>query len=250
MIPKRWRWTDMPDLNGRVALVTGATKGIGRAVAEALLGAGADVAISARTASDVDEVSAELEGRGSGRVAGLVCDVRRPDNCEELIETTVERLGKLDILINNAGVGIYKSIKDLSVDDWRTVVETNLDGVFHLCRAAVAHLLESDDAWIVNVGSLGGAYPFAGGAAYSTSKAGLAGLTESMRLDLRYDGIRVSLVQPGSVDTNFGRPGRAGERPWALKPADVARAVLQLMDYPAHAHLGRIDLRPSQPPRR
>jgi len=239
----------MPDLSGRVALVTGATKGIGLAVAEALLGAGADVAISARTAADVEEVSARLEGDGSARVIGLVCDVRRSDNCEELVEATVDRLGRLDVLVNNAGVGIYRSIKELSVDDWRTVVETNLDGVFYLCRAAVPHLLESDDAWIVNIGSLGGAHPFAGGAAYSTSKAGLAGLTESMRLDLRHEGVRVSLVQPGSVDTDFGRPGRAGQRPWALKPIDVARAVLHLMDYPAHAHPGRIDLRPSQPPK-
>jgi hypothetical protein len=240
----------MPDLNGRVALVTGSTKGIGRAVAEALLDAGADVAISARTAVDVDEVSAALSSRGSGRVAGLVCDVRRPDNCEELIEATVERLGSLDILVNNAGIGITKSIKELSVADWQTVVETNLAGVFYLCRAAVPHLLESDDAWIVNVGSLGGAHPFAGGAAYSTSKAGLAGLTESLRLDLRYDGVRVSLVQPGSVATDFGRPGRAGDRTWALKPSDVARAVLHLMDYPVHAHPSRIDLRPAQPPGR
>jgi len=239
----------MPDLNGRVALVTGATKGIGLAVAEGLVDAGASVAISARTAADVNAVAEELEGRSSGRVVGLVCDVRRPDNCEELIESTVARLGGLDILINNAGVGIYRTVGELTVEDWQTVIETNLSGAFYLSRAAVRHLVASDFAWIINIGSLGGANPFAGGAAYSTSKAALAGLTESMRLDLRYDGVRVSLVQPGSVDTGFARAGR-DERPWALRPTDVARAVLQLMDYPANAHVGRVDLRPLQPPRR
>jgi NAD(P)-dependent dehydrogenase (short-subunit alcohol dehydrogenase family) len=240
----------MPDLSGRVAIVTGSTRGIGLAVAEGLLGAGASVVVSARTAADVEEVSARLAVHATGRVAGLVCDVRRPDNCAELVQGTVDRFGRLDILVNNAGVGVFKSIKEMSAEEWRRVLETNLDAVFHLSRAAVPHLVGSDFAWIVNVGSLAGRNPFAGGAAYNASKFGLLGLTEAMMLDLRHDGIRVSIVMPGSVDTGFSHPEGREERPWALGAADVARAVLQLMDYPVNAHVSRVEMRPSQPPRR
>lgn len=240
----------MPDLSGRRAVVTGSTRGIGRGVAEALLDHGADVVISARTAGDVEDVVEELRDRGDGQVVGFPCDVRRPDNCAELIRHAVDRLGGLDILVNNAGVGIFKSVKEMTGDEWRQVLETNLDGVFHLSRAAVPPLMQSDFAWILNVGSLAGRNTFSGGAAYNASKFGLVGLTEAMMLDLRHDGIRVCLVMPGSVDTAFSHPGGAGERPWALRPDDVARAILQLMEYPSHAHVSRVEMRPAQPPKR
>lgn len=240
----------MPDLSGRTAVVTGSTRGIGRAVAGALVDAGADVVVSARTTGDVEDTVEELGAGAKGRVVGFPCDVRRPDNCAELVERTVERMGGLDILVNNAGVGIFASVREMTGDEWRRVVETNLEGVFHLSRAAVPPLLESDFAWIVNVGSLAGRNTFAGGAAYNASKFGLVGLTEAMMLDLRHDGVRVCLVMPGSVDTAFSHPGGEGARSWALRPTDVARAVLQLMEYPSHAHVSRVEMRPAQPPRK
>lgn len=240
----------MPDLSGRVAVVTGSTRGIGWAVAEALVDAGARVVVSARSAADVQDAATRLGERGSERAYGLPCDVRRPDDCATLIRGTVERFGRLDIVVNNAGVGVFKNIKDMSGDDWRRVVETNLNGVFHVSKAAVPALLESDFAWIVNVASLAARNTFAGGAAYNASKFGLLGLTEAMMLDLRHDGIRVCIVMPGSVDTAFSHPTGSGERPWALRPDDVARAVMQLLEYPEHAHVSRVEMRPSRPPRR
>lgn len=239
----------MPDLSGRVAIVTGSTKGIGREVADALADAGADIVISARTAGDVEDAVDRLRERAEGEIYGIPCDVRRPDNCVELVRGTRERFGGLDILVNNAGVGIFKSVKEMTGDEWRTVLETNLDGVFHMSKAALPALMESDFAWIVNVASLAARNTFAGGAAYNASKFGLLGLTEAMMLDLRHDGIRVCIVMPGSVDTAFSHPGGAGERPWALRPDDVARAVLQLMEYPENAHVSRVEMRPSRPPR-
>lgn len=239
----------MPELSGRVALVTGSTKGIGLSVAEGLAGAGAHVVVSSRTAGTVEEVAGRMDARFQGEVAGIPCDVRRPDNCRELVERTVERFGRLDILVNNAGLGIFKPIQEMSGEEWRRQIETNLDAVFHCSRAAAPHLMESDDGWIVNIGSLAGRNSFAGGAGYNASKFGLLGLSEAMMLDLRHDGVRVSLIMPGSVDTSFSHPGGEDSRPWALMADDVARAVLQLMDHPENAHVSRVEMRPSRPPR-
>ena len=235
----------MPDLSGRVALVSGSTKGIGRAVVERLAAAGAGVVVSARTAADVEETVAELQDAYDVPVEGFPFDVRRSDACRELVERTVDALGGLDILVNNAGVGIFDPIQEMSEEDWREQVETNLHGVFHLSRAAIPHLFESDDAWIVNVGSLAGRNTFAGGAGYNASKFGLLGMSEAMMLDLRHEGIRVSLIMPGSVDTGFS----GSSKPWALTPDDVARAVLQVMEYPENAHVSRVEMRPSRPPK-
>lgn len=239
----------MPDLTGRKAVVTGSTKGIGLAVAGSLAEAGADVVVSSRTAGEVEDVAGRLEGRGGGKVVGIPCDVRRPDNCAELVERAVEALGGLDILVNNAGIGVFGSIKELSVEDWQKQIETNLGGVYYLSKAAVPHLTESEDAWIVNIGSLASRNSFAGGTGYNASKFGLLGMTEAMMLDLRHDGIRVSLVMPGSVDTSFSHPGGEGSKPWALTADDVARAVLQLMEYPDSAHVSRVEMRPARPPK-
>jgi len=241
----------MPDLSGRVAIVTGSTKGIGRAVAEAMLDAGADVVISSRTVEDVERVAAELQGRGGGEVLGRPCDVREPDECRALVEAAVERFGRLDILVNNAGVGRFAPVPEMSVDDWRVQIDTNLSGVFYCSKAALPHLSESGDGWIVNVGSLAGKNTFSGGAAYNASKFGLVGLTEAMMLDVRHDDVRVSLVMPGSVDTWFNdRDPEGSPRAWAQKPEDVALAVLGLLEQPRRTHVSRIEMRPSQPPKK
>ncbi|NIP57965.1 MAG: SDR family oxidoreductase [Gemmatimonadetes bacterium] len=240
----------MPDLSGRVAIVTGGTKGIGRAVAESILDAGADVVISSRTGEEVGRVAAELQGRGGGELLGRSCDVREPEECRALVDAAVERFGRLDILVNNAGVGRFAPVPEMSVDDWRVQIDTNLSGVFYCSKAALPHLSETGDGWIVNVGSLAGKNPFSGGAAYNASKFGLVGLTEAMMLDVRHDDVRVSLVMPGSVDTWFNdRDPANSPRAWAQKPEDVALAVLGLFDQPLRTHVSRIEMRPSQPPK-
>ena len=237
------------DLEGKAALVTGATRGIGRAIAEALAAAGADVVISARTESEVERVAKDLDYAFLGRVIGIAADVSRPEDCARLVGEAVDASGRLDVLVNNAGVGILASIEDLSVEDWRTQIDTNLMGVFCSSKAAVPHL-QSTEGWIINIGSLAGRNPFAGGSGYNASKFGLVGMTEAMMLDLRHTGIRVSMVMPGSVDTRFGGDYPEGGRAWALGADDVASAVLHLLSYPDNAHVSRVEMRPSRPPKK
>ncbi len=237
------------DLVGKACVVTGATRGVGRSVAEALAGAGADVVVSARTAGDVERVAAELDGSNSGRVVGIPADVSRADECGRLIEAAVRELGGLDILINNAGVGFFGSIEDLSLEDWQSQIDTNLRGVFCCSKAAVAHL-KATEGWIINIGSLASRNSFAGGTGYNASKFGLLGMTEAMMLDLRYAGIRVSIIMPGSVNTTFSDHEIGADREWALGANDVAAAALHLLSYPDHALVSRVEMRPSRPPRR
>ncbi len=238
----------MPGFEGRVALVTGGTKGIGLAAVKELLGAGFQVAFSARSGTDVDRVAADLAAQGE--VLGIPADVRDPEACESMVRQTVDRFGGLDVLINNAGVGIFAPLHEMSIEDWHAQIDTNLNGVFYLSRASVPHLKNSTDAWIINIGSLAGRNAFGGGVAYNASKFGLRGMSEAMMLDLRYEGIRVSLIMPGSVATDFGsRPVDAKEG-WALTSEDVGRAVLDLLNYPGNAHVSKVEMRPSQPPRK
>jgi len=239
----------MPDLTGKVAIVTGSTRGIGLAVAEHLVRAGASVVVSSRTDADVRETAERLAPHAKGEVLGIRCDVRDPGACADMVEETVSRLGRLDVLVNNAGLGVFKSITDMSVDEWRLQIDTNLGGVFYCSKAAIPHLSATGDGFIVNIGSLAGRNTFAGGSAYNASKFGLVGMTEAMMLDVRHDDVRVSLVMPGSVNTWFNGREQAGERDWRLEADDVALAVMQLLDYPKLAHVSRIEMRPSQPKR-
>ena len=240
----------MTEFDGRVALVSGGTKGIGRALVRDLMGAGFRVAFNARTPADVEASVEELSGFGSGEVLGMVADVRDADSCSRMVKETVDRFGGLDVLVNNAGVGRFAPIHEMSLEDWHTQIDTNLSGVFYLSRAAVPHLKASSDAWIVNIGSLAGRNAFAGGSAYNASKFGLRGMSEAMMLDLRYEGIRVTLVMPGSVATDFGSRPAGAKEGWALTPEDVSRAVLDLLRYPGNAHVSKLEMRPSQPPRK
>ncbi len=240
----------MIDLEGKVALITGSTKGIGLAVAEQLTGAGASVVISSSTPADVEKVAERLNGEGRGEVVGIACDVRDPDACARLVEETVARLGRLDILVNNAGLGIMKPIQEMSVEEWRLQIDTNLGGVFYCTKAALPHLSATGDGWIVNIGSLASRNAIAGGTGYNASKFGLLGMTEATMLDVRYDDVRVSIVMPGSVNTHFGGREPASERDWRLEAEDCGRAVLQLLSYPKEAHVSRVEMRPSQPRRR
>jgi len=233
----------MPDLNGKVAIVTGSTKGIGRAIARHLVDAGCQVVVSARTAADVEETVSAL-GEGA---TGIPCDVSDPKACRALVDEAVRRLGRLDILVNNAGVGVFKSISELSVEQWRKQIDVNLGGVFYCSKAALKALSESGDGFIINIGSLAGRNTFAGGTGYNASKFGLLGMTEAMMLDVRYDDIRVSIVMPGSVNTPFDDREPSPERTWRLEPDDCALAVMQLLAYPKDAHVSRIEMRPSQP---
>ena len=236
----------MPDLTSKAAIVTGSTHGIGLAVARSLVASGADVVVSSRTAEKVTAIADELSAGGPGRAVGIACDVRDADECASLVAGAVEAFGQLDVLVNNAGVGYMKSVKEMSLEEWRDQIETNLSGVFYCSRAAIPHLSASGDGWIVNVGSLASRNSFAGGAGYNASKFGLLGMSEAMMLDLRFDGVRVSIVMPGSVQTDFGGLASA-KKEWALQADDVALAVTQLLEFPESALVSRVEMRPTRP---
>ena len=153
----------------------------------------------------------------------------------------------VDILVNNAGIGRFGLAAELAVDAWIETIETNLSGVFYCCRAAIPVMKRRGRGWIVNVSSLAGKHPFAGGVAYCASKAGLNALTESLMQEVRRDGIRVSCVLPGSVNTGFGGGRPSADADWKLDASDVARAVVDLLRHPARSLPSRVELRPSVP---
>jgi NAD(P)-dependent dehydrogenase (short-subunit alcohol dehydrogenase family) len=231
-------------LEGRNAVVTGATRGIGRAIAEALLDAGASLAICARNAQDVEIAVTELAARSKSKVIGKAADVSKKEDVAKLFQFVDQELAGLDLLVNNAGVGVFKTTAELTADDWQSTIGTNLTGVFYCCREALSRLRNRKDGYIVNIGSLAGKNAFAGGAAYNASKFGLNGFTEAMMLDHRQDGIRVSTVMPGSVATGFGS-GNAAD--WKIAPADIAEIVLMLFRMPARTLVSRVEVRPTRP---
>jgi len=238
----------MLDLKGRVAVVTGATKGIGLATARMLATHGASIVVTARGSADVERVATEL-GKATGtRALAVTCDVRRAEECERLIATTVQALGRLDILVNNAGLGVFAPVEAMRPEDWHRQIETNLDGVFYCCRAALPYL-KRQGGWIINIGSLAGKNPFAGGAAYNATKFGLLGFSEALMLEVRHAGVRVSCVMPGSVATEFSGDEAAGAD-WKLHPEDVAAVVRDLLAFPARALPSRVELRPTRPPQK
>lgn len=239
------------DLTSRSALVTGGTKGIGRAIADALVAAGASVAVNARTESDVAATVRALREGASGAVVGLCADVGNPDDCERLVTDAAEALGGLDILINNAGIGIMKSIEEMTWEEWRAQIDVNLGGVWACTKAALPFLKQAGTrehgGWVINIGSLAGRHTFAGASGYNASKFGLVGMTEATMLDIRQHGIRVSVVMPGSVNTAFGDHEQAPERDWRLQAEDCALAVMQLLAFPKGAHVSRVEMRPAMP---
>lgn len=235
---------------GKVAVVTGSTRGIGLAVVRALAEEGARVVVSGRGADDVDRISRAIAEERPGQALGIVCDVRDPEQCAKLVDAAAEEWGRLDVLVNNAGLGRFAPVHELDPEDWDVQIRTNLDGVFHCTRAAVPHLIASGGGWILNMGSLAGRNAFSGGVAYNASKWGLLGMTEAMMLDLRHEGIRVSCIMPGSVNTHFFEGGPDPDDDWKLHPEDVARVVLDLLDHPERSLPSKVEIRPSRPPRK
>ena len=241
-----------PRFAGSVAVVTGGSRGIGRAVAESLLQCGADVLISGRSAEALAAAASALAGitgdADAGRLETVAADVRRPADAERLIGTAADRFGGVDILINNAGIGRFEAVAEQSVDDWAQIIETNLSGVFYCCRAAIPVLRQRGGGWIINIGSLAGSYPFANGAAYCASKAGLDAFSAALMQEVRFDGIRVSAVAPGSVGTAFaGSDDRHAAAPWKLTASDVAQVVVDLLRHESRSLPSRVEIRPSQP---
>ena len=238
------------NLNGKVAIVTGSTKGIGRAIAEALVREGMNVCVSARNGDEVERAVHELGGAGEGGVTGAVCDVRDYDEVKALVEHTVEEFGGLDVLVNNAGIGIFGRVEETAPEDFRAVLETNLFGVFYCCREAIPQMKKRGGGYIINISSLAGTNAHPEMTAYNASKFGLNGFSEAMMQEVRHDRIKVSYVMPGSVNTYFGDEEPDESKSWQLQPADIARVVLDLLRADERSLPSRVEIRPSRPPQK
>jgi 3-oxoacyl-[acyl-carrier protein] reductase len=242
---------NLMDLTSKAAIVTGGTKGIGRGIAEALIREGVSVCISARHQDDIDQAVDQLNGLGGGRAIGFVCDVRDYDQVKTLVDQTVKELGGLDILINNAGIGIFKTtVEETSPEDFRAVLETNVCGVFYCCHEAIPQMKQRGGGYIINISSLAGVNAHARMAAYNASKFGLNGFSEALMQEIRHDNIKVSYIMPGSVNTEFGGDSPSDEKSWQLTPEDIARVVVDLLHHDDRSLASRVEIRPSKPPKK
>lgn len=239
----------MKGADERVAVVTGSTRGIGRAIADALLKEGFRVVVTARTARDVEERVNAYQKEFPGCVTGFLCDVRKYEQVQNLMAHAVETFGGLDVLVNNAGVGGFGNVDTLPIEKWRECIETNLTGVFYCCREAIPRMRQRGGGYIFNISSLAGKNAFPGATAYNASKFGLNGFSEALMQEVRYDNIKVSYIAPGSVDTQFSGRGtpKAG---WALLPEDIARVVVDLLRHDPRSLPSYVEIRPSKPPKK
>src|SRR5580765_3478270 len=234
-------------LRGKVALVTGGSRGIGLAVARALTAEGVQVAVTGKDAARLSAARPKIESAGPASVETLQADVRRYDDVQRAVAAVVARFGGLDYVINNAGVGIFADVADMTPAQFAEVIETNLTGVFHVCHAAIPHLKRRGGGFIINISSLAGKNAFTSGAAYCASKAGLNAFSEALMQEVRYDNIRVSYVMPGSVATGFGRGDQVTGADWKIAPEEVADVVLNLLRHDRRSLPSRVELRPSKP---
>ena len=236
----------MESLSGKIAIVTGGTRGIGRAIAERLIGEGVQVAICGRRQDSVDRAVASMQP--TGHAFGLAADVTDPGQVEHFFEAVDRQFGGLDILVNNAGEGVFRKVGDMTVEDWRRNIDLNLNGAFYCAHAALARFARRGGGFIVNISSLAAKNAFSGGAGYNASKFGLNGFSEALMLDHRYENVRVCSVMPGSVATEFASaPQFAGDASWKVAPADVAEVVTLVLRMPARTMISQVEMRPSKP---
>jgi 3-oxoacyl-[acyl-carrier protein] reductase len=237
----------MESLSGKIAAVTGGTRGIGRAIAERLLREGCLVAVCGRTEESVDRAVAAM--KPLGRVAGYAADVSHAPAVSKFFQAIDREFGGLDILVNNAGEGVFHKVAEMTDEDWHRNIDLNLNGPFYCSREALARFAKRGGGFIVNISSLAARNPFSGGAGYNASKFGLNGFTEAMMLDHRQENVRVTSIMPGSVNTEFsaGPFDRTGDTGWMIAPEDVAEAVAMVLRMPARTMVSRVEMRPSRP---
>ncbi|MBL8144337.1 MAG: SDR family oxidoreductase [Acidobacteria bacterium] len=234
------------NFTGKVALITGGSRGIGYAIAEQFGARGVKVAITGTSQGNLDRAKAALAAKGIAAEA-IVADVRDRAQVQAMVDRTVAVFGGLDILVNNAGVGRFVHAADMTVEQWHDVIDTNLTGVFYCCSAALPHLRARKGGYILNISSLAGKNNFVGGSAYCASKAALNAFSETLMLEVRQEGIRVSYVMPGSVSTEFGGRTPTAAEAWKLTADDVAQVVVDLVAHNPRSLPSRVEIRPSMP---
>ncbi|WP_027880233.1 SDR family oxidoreductase [Mesoflavibacter zeaxanthinifaciens] len=238
----------MSNLNNKVALITGGSKGIGYGIAYALMQQGVNVAITSRSAESAQKAAGQLNADVStAKAIGLEADVRQLESQQQAVKTTVETFGQLDIVIANAGLGHFGSIEDLTSQQWNEVIDTNLTGVFNSIKASV-DALKVSKGYYITISSLAGTNFFAGGSAYNASKFGVTGFTQAVMLDLRKYGIKVSTIMPGSVSTYFNGNEPSDEGAWKIQIEDIGELVVDLLKMHPRTLPSKIEVRPTTPP--
>ncbi|TPV31550.1 SDR family oxidoreductase [Paucihalobacter ruber] len=232
-------------LKNKVAYITGSTKGIGFGIAKQLLKSGMRVIITGRTQEGVDAAVKELSNY-KDQVLGVVSDVRNYDDEVHAIEQALEKFGQLDVVIANAGLGIFKSVEDMSISDWNAMIDTNLTGAFYTLKAGVRALKQSK-GYYISIASLAGTNFFANGSGYNASKFGLVGFTQAAMLDLRNYDVKVTTIMPGSVSSHFNNHTPSAEDAWKIQPEDIGQLVVDLLKMPANALPSKIEIRPTNP---
>lgn len=235
----------MQEIENKVILVTGGSKGIGFGIAESLIRLGAKVAITSRTLDSAQKAADRLNKIASGSALALEADVRDYASQQRAVESTIKKFGKLDVLVANAGLGHFGSIEELTEQQWKETIDTNLTGVFFSVKAALPPLKETK-GYVITIASLAGTNFFAGGSAYNASKFGLVGFTQAMMLDVRNHGIKVTTIMPGSVATDFGNQPGANDA-WKIQPEDIGQMVVDLLQMHPRTLPSKIEVRPTIP---
>jgi NAD(P)-dependent dehydrogenase (short-subunit alcohol dehydrogenase family) len=235
----------MIDLTGKVAYITGGSKGIGYGIAKVLLNNGMNVAITSRSLSAAEEAAKTLSSDDS-RVLALQSDVSNQEAEAEAVQRTAKRFGRLDVLIANAGVGHFASIEALTADQWKETIDTNLTGVFNSVKASIGALKETR-GYIITIASLAGTNFFANGSAYNASKFGLVGFSQAIMMDLRQYGIKVTTIMPGSVASHFNDHTPSDADAWKIQPEDIGELITDLLKMHPRTLPSKVEVRPTIP---
>ena len=233
------------NLNNKVAYITGGSKGIGYGIAKALLENGMRVAISSRTLKAAEEAARSLSG-DSSKVLALQSEVSSMASEQTAIKSIIDQFGQLDVVIANAGVGYFNSIENVTEDEWKKTIDTNLTGVFNTVKSSLNALKESR-GYIITMASLAGTNFFENGSAYNASKFGLVGFTQAIMLDLRKHGIKVTTIMPGSVATHFNDHTPSDADAWKIQPEDIGEMVVSLLKMHPRTLPSKVEVRPLMP---
>ncbi len=239
----------MNNLRKKSALITGGTKGIGYGIAEALLKEGVNVAITGRKQATAEEAAKKLtsNSKNGAEAIGLEADVRSFESQQKAVKKVLEKFGSVDIVIANAGLGHFGSVEEITIDQWKETIDTNLSGPFYTLKASVDQL-KKNQGYFISISSLAGTNFFKGGSAYNASKFGLTGFTQAAMLDLRDHGVKISTIMPGSVSTHFNGNEPDEKGAWKIQIEDIGELVVDLLKMNPRTLPSKIEVRPSMPP--
>ena len=231
--------------SNKTALITGGTKGIGLAIAKSFLQEGINICITGRNQESIDQIIKQL-GEDQ-KIIGIQADVRNREQMESVVSQCLNTFNRIDYVIANAGVGHFKSIEEMTYEQWNETIDINLTGVFNTLKPSIPSL-KSSKGYFISIASLAGTNFFANGSSYNASKFGLVGFTQAVMLDLRKHGIKVSTIMPGSVSTYFNNRTPGDNDGWKIQPEDIGQICVDLIKMPGNTLPSKIEVRPTQPP--